>query len=1056
MNCPQIVGSLDFNQAERRNPTLLAVPPIPILLAFLVSLVCSICLAPLSGYAAAAASGGRALAKPTITHGGYPSVLAGGPALAATAARDTVYILGGPDRPDGKFQDPESPALPDPQGWAGWTEWPDPSLPDSYWHIDTFNAELLDPDHDPNHAMWCGMVFDTCDPPNPGYGNSWDESLEWYGTVSEMGTLASLTARLNYDTEPDYDNLYLELERADGWDVLLSYDGNNRVGGIFVPVDVEVTFEVFPEDLVGPDQNQMHLRWHFVSDGGWSDEDCQYDTDGAAQIDNIAVYLGDLGAPELLTFDDFQPGSDMYWIPVSTSTECSYAQVWGRLYDLDTCHENSTPQFAFVDNGEQCGGPGSPGIIWTYGPGGYVIHYDQDIPFPLLETDEVWSPPLAWPEGDYDSAILAFDVYEHNSDGGQFTTWAVRTSSDDGTTWGSWADFNFFYYHPGPEYVRRELQISSLLAPDMTHIQISLGYYWLGWVWGSGYDYLTPAPYYDNVALKAYTIGGPALTAHVIYQAQDAFPQSGSVNWDDLSQNSVRFDMARNISPPLHQRNDPGDSLVIDAVAVRTGAVLTGPPQMHWRLLANPLFDPYRTSSPAHPVVGDSVYTAAGTLVEDRWSFDLPDSGFLFPGDVIRYYFVAQDDAGGNVGASLLPADTTGYSHLPGPDSQVTSVYPCEFTQRALPTMFTATEGSQPRILLWYDQAGPEGRNEWAFSLANLGYHEGIEYDMYLTKGAASGVGNGLGGRATLAQVGGYDVILYSSGNLAHYTLGNGDYDDGDAGNDIGLLTAWLMSGSKSLLATGDHLAYDLAHAGSEAEAFLTEILGLGFLADDVQSLVGMQASPPVMPVAGAPVFHPADRWYLYGGCPDLSRYDAVEVTGSAQRLAEFTDPEGLPGMYPYSAATLNEHSAFNAKVVSLPYDLSSVRTPQAGGGLRQPIAARTHLLDDVLTFFGQAGTAPTDIPDAEVLVTRTYPNPFNPRVTVEYRAPYRDRLTVRVYNLRGYLVKTLLDERVEAGPGRVVWDGTDEGGAAAASGVYFVDIRQGEQRRLHKLALVR
>ena len=55
----------------------------------------------------------------------------------------------------------------------------------TYSHVDTFHAQLLDPTTVPNHAMWIGTTFDCAGTRNPGYGNSWDQTVDWYGTVAD-------------------------------------------------------------------------------------------------------------------------------------------------------------------------------------------------------------------------------------------------------------------------------------------------------------------------------------------------------------------------------------------------------------------------------------------------------------------------------------------------------------------------------------------------------------------------------------------------------------------------------------------------------------------------------------------------------------------------------------------------------------------------------------------------------------------------------------------------------------------------------------------------------
>ncbi|MEN8007997.1 MAG: C25 family cysteine peptidase [Candidatus Krumholzibacteriota bacterium] len=81
----------------------------------------------------------------------------------------------------------------------------------------------------------------------------------------------------------------------------------------------------------------------------------------------------------------------------------------------------------------------------------------------------------------------------------------------------------------------------------------------------------------------------------------------------------------------------------------------------------------------------------------------------------------------------------------------------------------------------------------------------------------------------------------------------------------------------------------------------------------------------------------------------------------------------------------------------------------------------------------------PGDVPVAGFSVDAAYPNPFNPSMTIKYSLPRAGHLKLSIYNVRGRLVKTLIDGPRPAGAGQtVVWDGTDNQGSVAASGVYF------------------
>jgi flagellar hook assembly protein FlgD len=69
-------------------------------------------------------------------------------------------------------------------------------------------------------------------------------------------------------------------------------------------------------------------------------------------------------------------------------------------------------------------------------------------------------------------------------------------------------------------------------------------------------------------------------------------------------------------------------------------------------------------------------------------------------------------------------------------------------------------------------------------------------------------------------------------------------------------------------------------------------------------------------------------------------------------------------------------------------------------------------------------------------------PNPFNPATRIGFALPAGGQVSLKVYNLTGKLVRTLLDEPVAAGPGEVTWDGRDDAGRAVASGTYFYELR--------------
>ena len=87
----------------------------------------------------------------------------------------------------------------------------------------------------------------------------------------------------------------------------------------------------------------------------------------------------------------------------------------------------------------------------------------------------------------------------------------------------------------------------------------------------------------------------------------------------------------------------------------------------------------------------------------------------------------------------------------------------------------------------------------------------------------------------------------------------------------------------------------------------------------------------------------------------------------------------------------------------------------------------------------------------------QNFPNPFNPVTTIRYGLPRAERVTLKVYNLLGEEVVTLVNnEQKAAGYHTAIWDGRNKDGRVVASGVYVYWIRAGSYSATRKLALVK
>ncbi len=84
------------------------------------------------------------------------------------------------------------------------------------------------------------------------------------------------------------------------------------------------------------------------------------------------------------------------------------------------------------------------------------------------------------------------------------------------------------------------------------------------------------------------------------------------------------------------------------------------------------------------------------------------------------------------------------------------------------------------------------------------------------------------------------------------------------------------------------------------------------------------------------------------------------------------------------------------------------------------------------------------------------YPNPFNPSTTIRYTTPRTGSVSLKIYDLAGRHVRTLVDGPKTAGYHSVVWDGTDHKGRGVASGAYYYRLQAGGFEETHKMLLVK
>jgi hypothetical protein len=103
--------------------------------------------------------------------------------------------------------------------------------------------------------------------------------------------------------------------------------------------------------------------------------------------------------------------------------------------------------------------------------------------------------------------------------------------------------------------------------------------------------------------------------------------------------------------------------------------------------------------------------------------------------------------------------------------------------------------------------------------------------------------------------------------------------------------------------------------------------------------------------------------------------------------------------------------------------------------------------------------------------LSQNYPNPFNPVTSIQYTVGGRQIKTVsgsefvvrrpipttlRIYNVLGQAVRTLVDESKMPGNYEAIWDGKDSNGRDVSSGIYFYTLLAGDYRNTKKMTLIK
>jgi hypothetical protein len=274
-------------------------------------------------------------------------------------------------------------------------------------------------------------------------------------------------------------------------------------------------------------------------------------------------------------------------------------------------------------------------------------------------------------------------------------------------------------------------------------------------------------------------------------------------------------------------------------------------------------------------------------------------------------------------------------------------------------------------------------------------------------------------GRPTLPELSSYWAVLWTTGGSSSTQL---------TSSDEGNMASYLEQGGNLYLTSNNLLS-----SRASASTFVTDYLHVSSWSSDAGgfSMAG---------VAGDPI---SDGMALgQSGGPIPTAYtDKFTSSGGDVIFTALGTPTGMK-------AEEGSH-----KVVFTSFPFENVKVAAA-----YPSNQKTLISRIIAWFQGSADVDETDGTTlARLSLEQNAPNPFNPVTTLSFAVPGgASNATLRVYSVSGRVVATLHEGPLTPGPHAVVWDGTDDGGAGLASGVYFARLSADGEEVFRSMTLLK
>lgn len=209
------------------------------------------------------------------------------------------------------------------------------------------------------------------------------------------------------------------------------------------------------------------------------------------------------------------------------------------------------------------------------------------------------------------------------------------------------------------------------------------------------------------------------------------------------------------------------------------------------------------------------------------------------------------------------------------------------------------------------------------------------------------------------------------------------------------------------------------------------------------ESFVVQSANGVIAPVAGSPV----NNVQVKNNNPVLSWAIPTKTTASMTYEAQYSTKPDMSSPVTLTGLKSNKASVTGLKNGTYYWRVRSVDTK----GTYSSYSSKESFVVTGTTAVEQRPGMPTDF-----VLEQNYPNPFNPSTVIRFSLPKESQVTLKIYDIMGQEVKTLLNETMNAGNFDVQWNGDDSDGNKVQSGTYIYRITTENNSVARKMILIK